>query len=325
VADEALYAAKEAGRGAVFLASPGKLDSDPPIFKRIDAGTPPPVRSARSHEPEDGREQQLFGSMVACIQAPGTKAREYRQGSRRRHEIKHWIITEPRTIGDAMSPGMQCRELIEDASARSDGGADLARWVLMRALAAAAQVTLSEIDRIGFVLPIPARAVTTVPGLGEDLMRINALSHMPLRHVTFLLYNVGPVYNSPEILKFRDRLAMSNMGIGFEVRAGTLDVLAPLNHVQYEELHLGRELSRNLKPGTSGYAIVESLLSAADQKGTTVVAAGVEKVDEFKHMGKMGVQRFSGPFINQPEPLPDLLRRIREGREKNVRNLRRAG
>jgi len=292
-ADEALYAAKEAGRGAAFLVQPGDSDSDPLSFKRIDAGTPSPVASARSHEPEDGRHQELVGT-VAVSANKGYDVPEDRQGSRRRHEIKQWIIAEPRTIGDAASPGMQI----------------LARWVLINALNSAAYITPSVIDRIGFVLPIPARAVVTVPELGEELMRINALAHLPLRHITFLLYNVGPVYNAPEIELFRQRLELSDVALGFEVRASTLDVLAPMRHVNYEELHLGRELSRNLRPGTSGYAAVESLLTTAEQNNTSVVASGITTGDEIRHLSALGVDRFSGPFVAEPAPLNDVLQKI---------------
>jgi len=326
VADEALYAAKEAGRGAAFLAIPSENPKEPPSFERLDEGRPAPEVSARSHEPEDGRRQELFATVAATVASEVLEAPEHRQGSRRRHEIKHWILTEPRTIGDESSPGMRVRELIDDASARSDGGADFARWVLLKALDSAAHVTPSVIDRIGFVLPIPARAVVTVPNLGEELMRINALAHLPLRHITFLLYNVGTVYNAPEVELFRQRLAVSDVGLGFEVRAATLDVIAPMRHVNYEELHLGRELSRNLRPGTSGYAAVESLLTTADQNNTTVVASGIDTADELRHLGIMGVERFSGPFIAEPTPLFDILQDMRNDVKKPAAdNLRKAG
>jgi len=247
---------------------------------------------------------------MACMHTGDLHELESRRGSRRRHEIKHWIITEPRTIGDATSPGMQVRELIDDASARRDGGADLARWVLLKAIDAASRLTPSEIGRIGFVLPLPARAVVTVPNLAEELMRINALAHLPLRHITFLLYNINSVYNAPEIELFQQRLALSEAGLAFEIRASTLDVLAPLRHVPYEELHLGRELSKNLRPGTSGYAGVEALLTTAEQAGTVVVASGVDTPEEIKHLGLMGVHRFSGPVVGEPAPLYQVIQSL---------------
>jgi len=293
------------------------IASDTLSFKRIDAGTPSPVASAKSHQPEDGRQQALFG-LVAASASKTLDVPEDRQGSRRRHEIKHWIVVEPRTIGDDMSPGMQVRELIEDASARSDGGADLARWVLLNALNAVAYVTPSVIDRIGFVLPIPARAVVTVPNLGEELMRMNALAHLPLRHITFLLYSVGSVYNAPEIELFRQRLSSSDVAIGFEVRASTLDVLAPMRHVNYEELHLGRELSRNLRPGTSGFAALESLLTTAEQNNTTVVASGIATADEIRQLSALGVNRFTGPVVADPVPLKDILQKMQTQSENRA-------
>jgi len=312
VADEALYSAKEAGRGAVYSVLPGAGDSDPPKFKRIDAGTPPPSISARSHEPEDGRRQELYATVMACLPSDEIEEQENRTGSRRRHEIVHWINTEPRTVGDRMSPGMQARELFDDAAARSDGGADLARWVLVKAIDAASRLSQSEIGRIGFVLPVPARAVVTVPNLAEELMRINALAALPLRHITMLLYNVNAVYSSAEIEQFHQRLSLSEVGLGFEIRASTLDVLAPLRHVPYEELHLGRELSKNLRPGTSSYSAVEALLTVADQSGTTLVASGVNTAEEVRHLAVMGVNRFAGPVIAEPKPLHQVLAGLRE-------------
>jgi len=313
VADEALYAAKEAGRGAAFLAVPGPAASDSPTFTRIGSDLPEAEETAPSHEPEDGRRQELFGAVVDYYSKDGTEMPDSRRGSRRRHQIQHWIMTEPRTIGDELSPGMRIREIIDDASAKSDGGADLSRWILAHALNSAVQVTSSEIDRIGFILPIPAQAVVSDPSLGTDLMRMNALAHLPLRHITFLLYNVSSVYTSPNIEAFRERVAASDFALGYEVRASTLDVLAPLRYAKYDELHLGRELSRNLRPGTPGYAAVESLLATAEQHGTTVVASGVDTAEEIVHLSAMGVNRFSGPFIGEPRPVHEVLLELKDG------------
>ncbi|MFW2390180.1 MAG: hypothetical protein ACN4G0_17720, partial [Polyangiales bacterium] len=50
---------------------------------------------------------------------------------------------------------------------------------------------------IGFVLPVPARAIVAVPALGEELLRLNALSLRPLRHLSIVLHDVAPVQASP--------------------------------------------------------------------------------------------------------------------------------
>jgi len=263
--------------------------------------------STKSHLPEDGRRQELYGTTMASLHPKIPDYQTSRMGSRRRHVVSEWVMVEPLTIGDDMTPGVKMRELLEDAAQHGDGGADLARWILLMALESASRLSPTELGRIGFVLPIPARAVVTVPDLAEDLMRINALSHNPIRHLTFVLHNIAALYDSPAIDKFHYGLHSRGARLGFEIRASTLDVLAPLRHAPYDELHLGRELSKNFKAGTSAYAAVEALLTFAEQNDTTVVASNVDNEDELRHLAMLGVSRFSGPVVDQPSPLHDVL------------------
>jgi len=237
VADEALYAAKEAGRGAVFSATLAE-DSDEVIaLERVDKGTPQAVDSAKSHMPEDGRPQELYAVQMACLQENETSSNDSRQGSRRRHEVAYRVMVEPLTLNIDGKPAVQMRELLSDAASHGDGGADLARWILIKTLASLSSAPSAIQDRIDFVLPLPARALVAVPDLGEELMRINALASCPLRHVTFVLHNVSTVYDSPAIAKFHQHLNVRGMRLGFEIRASTLDVLAPLHHNPFDELH----------------------------------------------------------------------------------------
>ncbi len=309
-ADEALYAAKEAGRGAVFSAHFASSESDELTFQRIDAGTPEPESSTKSHLPEDGRKQELYGVAMASLQPKIPNYQTSRMGSRRRHIVSQWVMVEPLTIGDELQPGVKMHELLEDAAAHGDGGADLARWILLMALESASRLSPTALGRIGFVIPVPARAVATVPDLADDLMRINALAHNPIRHLTFVLHNLASMYDSPAIDKFHYGLHSRGARLGFEIRASTLDVLAPLKHAPYDELHLGRELSKNFKAGTSAYAAVEALVTFAEQNNTTVVASHVDNEEELRHLAMLGVSRFSGPVVNEPKPLHDVLQSL---------------
>ncbi|MEE9334777.1 MAG: diguanylate cyclase [Granulosicoccaceae bacterium] len=309
-ADEALYVAKEAGRGAIYSANFTSSESDELIFQRIDAGTPEAESSTKSHLPEDGRKQELYGIAMASLQPKMPGYQKNRMGSRRRHIVSQWVMVEPLTIGDEASPGVKMRELLEDAAAHGDGGADLARWVLLMALESASRFSPTALGRIGFVIPVPARAVATVPGLADDLMRINALAHNPIRHLTFVLHNLASMYDSPAIEKFHYGLHSRGARLGFEIRASTMDVLAPLKHAPYDELHLGRELSKNFKAGTSAYAAVEALVTFANQNNTTVIASDVDNEEELRHLAMLGVSRFSGPVINEPKPLHDVLQSL---------------
>jgi len=103
---------------------------------------------------------------------------------------------------------------------------------------------------------------------------------------------------------------VSDVRLAFEIRASTLDVLAPLRTVPYEELHLGRELLKNIQPGTSGKAAVEALLTVAEQSETIVVASGVNTVEDVRQLATMGIDRFHGPVVGEGDVLLNVLQEI---------------
>lgn len=302
MADEALYAAKEAGRGVAFIARPATETGGENKFELVGDEAPESVASARSHEPEDGRKQEVFASVIKRLASSKDKE-EVRQGSRRRHDVRHWVMTEPRTIGDHNSPGMRAREIIDNAAKSPDGGADLARWMLVHTLNATSRLSSKEVNQTGFVLQIPAQAIVTVPTLGAQLMRINALHTSPMRHYTYLLHGVGSCYTAPEIVQFQELLSNSQAGLAFEIRESTMDVLAPLQRVKFDEVYLSRELTHNLRPGNPRIAAVETLLDIAKQRGITPVAAFTENEEEFRRLAEMGIGSFSGPFISKADQL----------------------
>lgn len=312
-ADEALYAAKETGRGATFFA---RLNADlalAPALQRIDEATREPVLSARSHEPRDGRRPELHGTVMAWTPTEDLLELQRRKGSRIRQEIAHWIKVEPLTLGNNSCPGSSVRDLLDDAAKHDDGGADFARWLLKMTLDTASMLSSTILGRICFVLPLPAQAIVTVPGLGDELMRINALSRCPIRHLTFVLHNASSLSAESAIEHFQCRLNSSDVLLGFEVRANSLDVLAPLQHVSYDELHLGRELLNNVRPGTTGYAAIEALCAIANKIGLTVVAAEADSPDDRCHLEKMGISRIAGASVAESKPLQDVLQDLTSG------------
>ena len=312
-ADEALYAAKETGRGAAFSA---RMHADltlAPAIHRIDQAAGEPVLSARSHEPRDGRRPTLYGTVMAWAPTEDLLERERRKGSRIRREIAHWIKVEPLTLGDNACPGITVRDLLDDAAKHNDGGADFARWLLKMTLDAASVLSPTILGRICFVLPLPAQAAVTVPGLGDELMRINALARRPIRHLTFVLHHASSVGKTSAIEDFRCRLNSSDVLLGFEARANSLDVLAPLQHVSYDELHLGRELLTNVRPGTTGNAAIEALCAIANRIGLSVVAAEADSPDDRHHLEKMGISRIAGASVAQSKPLHDVLQNLIDG------------
>lgn len=305
--DEALYAAKEAGRGAIFAADVHVESGDATTFRRIDSEVTEAFASKRSHEPEDGRKQQACAMLMTNLEPDNAVDRRRAHGARRRHEVKHWISIEPQTIGDRIIPGMLMRELVSDAITKKDGGADFVRWVMAMALDAASRLTPASVGRVNFVLPVPARAFVVVPGLAEELLRSNALALVPIRHITFILHGVEKVYDSPILKEVHQRFNDSDFHLGYEIRADNLEVLAPLRYIPFTEVHLGRELIRKLRPGSSDNATLDALLAVMDSTGTTLVAACVDTQEEVDLLTSKGIKRFSGPVTGSLRPLHDVL------------------
>ncbi|MGQ7845244.1 bifunctional diguanylate cyclase/phosphodiesterase [Granulosicoccus sp. 3-233] len=305
--DEALYAAKESGRGAIYAADLSAEPGQETTFRRINADISVAFRGKRSHEPEDGRKQEASARLMTNLVCDHSDDRRRVHGARRRHDVRHWVSMEPKTVGDALTPGILMRELIGDAIAKNDGGADFARWVMAMALSAASRLSPAEVGRIHFVLPVPARAFVIVPTLVDELLRSNALSRVPIRHITFILHGVETVYDSPVLKEVHQRLTASDFRLGFEIRADNLEVMAPLRHVPYAEVHLGRELMKKLRPGSSDNATLDALLAITKSAGASLVSSCVDTQEEAELLTSKGVRRFAGPVSGTPQPLHEVL------------------
>ena len=230
--DEALYAAKEAGSGSIYGTNVCDNTELPRQFQRLDIEASEIRSSTASHIPEDGGTQELQARLMINVTPASENERRRINGARRRYEKQHWISVEPRTIGDAATPGMMMRELVSDASAHIDGGANFARWIMGMAIDAATRSSQAILGRTEFVLHMPARAFVLVPGLALELVRCNALSHLSMRHITVVLHELDGVYDSPELRKNAQDLRAHEIQLGCEIRSCNLDALAPLRSIQ---------------------------------------------------------------------------------------------
>lgn len=305
--DEALYAAKEAGRGAIYATDVSVNIDQPRQFRRVNAETSEAKPSADSHIPEDGGTQELQARlMVNATPATGNERRR-KNGARRRYETRHWISVEPITIGDKITPGMLMRELIADASAHDDGGADFARWTMAMAIDAATRSSQITLGRIDFVLHMPARAFVVVPELALELIRSNALSRLAMRHITIVLHGIDAVYDSPELKEMAQNFRAHEIRLGYEIRADNLDVLAPLRCIRFDEIYLGQELVKKLRPESSKNPTLDALLVIAEKSNASLASASVTTQEEAKLLIQRGVKRFSGPAICASVPLHEVL------------------
>ncbi|MBX2885350.1 MAG: GGDEF domain-containing protein [Granulosicoccus sp.] len=314
--DEALYAAKKAGRGAIFATDVGLNVEQPRQFRRVNKETSETKNSADSHIPVNGGTQQLQARLMVNATPATDNERRRKNGARRRYEKQHWISVEPSTIGDKNAPGMMMRELISDASAQDDGGADFARWVMGMAIDAATRSNQLVLGRTEFMLHLPARAFVVVPGLALELIRCNALSHLPMRHITVVLHEIDTVYDSPALKDTAQNFHAHEIRLGYEIRADDLDVLAPLRCIQFEEIYLGQEVVKKLRPESSNNPTLDALLAIAENSKVSLASTNVTTNEEANLLIQKGIKRISGSATNALLPLHEVLSNLDQRDDK---------
>ncbi|MFT7213046.1 MAG: diguanylate cyclase (GGDEF)-like protein [Granulosicoccus sp.] len=308
--DVALYAAKEAGRGAVMMMEiPADFKTNrhysTSSARRVDLGAPETADSANSHRPTDGREQILKGIPTV---AHAETTDERRSGARRGGTGPDlWITVEPATVGNDFSPGMSMKELVADAEARADGGADLVRWIIAMVLAATSDLPTEKLAKVGFSIPIPAKSVVAVPALANELIAVIALSKNPIRHLTLVMQNTEKVHDIAAIEAFISRVHLSKINVAFQIRSTSFEQIAPLTYGSFDEIHITREIHRSIKPGTSAHAAIKTLKTMAANSGVVLVASEVDNIASLQHLGELGIHRIAGPIIGPVERLDTAL------------------
>ena len=306
--DVALYAAKDAGRGAVMMMEiPADFKTNKEYSsdtaRRVDAGALEAVDSANSHRPTDGRIQILKGIPTVTHAVRSSE----RRAASRRGGPDLWITVEPETEGNAFSPGMSMRELVVNAEVRADGGADLIRWTIGMVLKVVTDLRREKLATVGFTIPIPAKAVVAVPTLGNEIINALALSASPMRHITLVMLNAEKVHGSPAINEFVSLMHLSNIKVAFQIRSTSFEQLSPLTYSSFDEIHIPREIHRSIKLGTPGHASIKALKTIATNFSVELVATEVDNIDSLQQLGELGIQRISGPIIGPDDMLDKAL------------------
>lgn len=310
--DVALYAAKEAGRGAVMMMEiPEDFKTNKHYStasaRRVDLGASEATNSNDSHRPTDGRKKILKGIPTV---SHGRSTDERRSSSRfvgTGAGPDLWITVEPETVGNDFSPGMSMRELVADAEVRADSGADLARWTLDAVLHVVSGLDPEKLGKVGFTVPISAKTIVAVPSLAEELTRALALSTNPIRHLTLVLQNAEKVHDSPVIKDFISRMHLSKINVAFQIRSTSFEHIAPLTYSPFDEIHIGREIHRSIKPGTPSHTAIKALKTIAANSDVAIIATEVDNIASFQHLGELGVRRIAGPIIGPVETLDSAL------------------
>ena len=165
---------------------------------------------------------------------------------------------------------------------------------------AAIALALAEVDRI------PKQASTWINASPETLASpalARALDGVPARRVVLEMTEHAPVGDYDELREIlrplRDSgvaLAIDDVGTGF-ASLGHIVRLGP-DHVK-----LDRTLVEGVERDPTRQALIERLVSFADEIGIGLVAEGVETPHELEALRSLGVRRAQGFHLGVPRPL----------------------
>ncbi len=108
------------------------------------------------------------------------------------------------------------------------------------------------------------------------------------------------------------RVAIDDFGIGYSF-------LSNVKNLPVNRLKIDQSFVRNLQTDPNDAAIVKVIISLAHELQMTVVAEGVETVEQLTHLAGEGCDEIQGFYFSHPLPLPELIEMLRgESRQADV-------
>lgn len=272
-ADEALRAAKAAGKGCIRIAGAGYAEN------------PVPVADYYAHRAEGAMRLRLDGVV----------------GPDRRLELVHAlpVWTHPEL-------GILDGTDIWTSSERHGRGADLQRWLVQHACAAAAGLPDT---RLGVVVSLPAGHVA-VDGLAAEVAAALAESGLePARLVvsfteeTLLTAPAGLVGELESIRASGVRLCLDDYGMGYSLYALLARIALDLVRVDLRRLAAAHDLAHATQ-------VLAAIVRTTEGFGIDVVAGGIGAPELHQAATAAGVPLLQGralPHDLDPEDVADLL------------------
>jgi diguanylate cyclase (GGDEF)-like protein len=101
-------------------------------------------------------------------------------------------------------------------------------------------------------------------------------------------------------------LAIDDFGVGFSS-------IGYLQHLPVETLKIDRSFTRDIDASPRAFALVEAILVMGAALDLKVVAEGIERPAQLERLRQAGCTLGQGYLFGRPQPLPDLVRVLREG------------
>ena len=141
-------------------------------------------------------------------------------------------------------------------------------------------------------------AVLAETGLDPSLLELEITEHDLLDDVAAAAAVLG------ELRRGGVRVAIDDFGIGFSF-------LSHVKNLPVDRLKIDQCFVRNLQNDPNDAVIVRAIIGLAHDLQMTVVAEGVETVEQLSHLAGENCDEIQGYYVSRPLPLPELVEMLR--------------
>lgn len=117
--------------------------------------------------------------------------------------------------------------------------------------------------------------------------------------------------------KFRNagfRVAMDDFGTGYSS-------LSYVSRYHFDTIKIDQSFVKDMLNNQKAKLLVDGIVSICHTLGMKIVAEGVETLEQFEALKKIGVHRFQGFFLSKPIPFNGLIEKIKEKNKLEIINI----
>lgn len=144
-------------------------------------------------------------------------------------------------------------------------------------------------------------------GAVETISRIARQTGLEPRQMIFELTEDAIYYTSPDALSAITQLRLAGYGIALDDVAQRQNGLLQLSSLPVTEIKIDLELLRQARQWDKARRIFTSIAELGNRLGLTVVAEGVESLDDLALARGARVDYIQGYLVSRKRPLPELL------------------
>jgi EAL domain-containing protein (putative c-di-GMP-specific phosphodiesterase class I) len=144
--------------------------------------------------------------------------------------------------------------------------------------------------------------------LVKRIVELTEIHGMEPRSMTFEVTETSAMADAALCLEILARLRMKGFGLSIDDYGTGFSSMQQLARIPFSELKIDRAFVSRGSADPRMRAAVESSVDIARSLGLTVVAEGVETIEDWRFMREVGVDTVQGSFISPPMPADEFIR-----------------